>query len=1038
MIIDKKEFLSSLKTLAERISTSKPDDKDIISFERYFDIKYLFKCEDDRKYLLIYLCLKNNDSIIAYIEYVFKMSGVSLSTYDTPLAKNKRDFLILIPYMVAKLVDENDEFNYQAYREYREIIEQSKRIAQEEFYSSLCDISEEIEKREQVSMSMPAHLYPCLEETDDRIIMSLKVGRGNKTYIIKDVRELLNGIKKNIKKEFGKELSIILNMNSFDETSRALLDLIFSYQANQNLINGRFVSLKDNNFLAKVLEIYKGLYVSLNGEDYYSRMNEVKVMIRINKHYVLSVVMPENYSYLKDSSCLIDYNNRVIDKIKADRNIISLIKLINSSDFPCIENHLDDFKYSIVLRYPNIFLFDDAVKDSFAFEALTIRVYFDIEKNIVSYHEELYDASGIGISVDELNPYNKAQYQRYQRLLQLFGFDENKKLTNLSDVWNFLMSDFSELKSLAEVYLSDNIKMKTASKFTSPQFMVNSNGSMVDVFLNDSIYTDEELKEIYLAIKQKKKYIFLKDNIINLDDPSAEEFKEHIDEYSLLSDKKISTFNQLPIYYAFKSLDGLNGVKLNNEVKDILSTIKDFKKADIDIAPINGELRDYQIDGVKWLTILYKYHLCGVLADDMGLGKTIEIISFLKTININKPVLIVSPKSLIFNWINEFSKFDPSVNIKAIYGTKKDREKTINKIDLNKKCVYITSYDSLRQDEELYKDVSFEIMILDEAQAIKNSKAKKTLTVTHINSEVRFVLTGTPIENSVMDLWSIFNFLMPGYLLDATSFKDEIGEDNYLDRIKKKVAPFILRRNKKDVLKDLPPKYEMIMSSEMKSEQKKIYEAIRMEAKNLLSSGNNSLVSIFSMLTRLRQVCIEPSLFIENYHDGSGKMDELEEIIKDKIEGGHRMLIFSQFVKALEIVETILRKDDINYLMITGKTDGEDRVNITNEFNKNHKYKVVLISLKAGGTGLNLIGADTVIHLDPWWNVAAQDQATDRAYRIGQDKNVEVIKLICEDSIEQRVVELQNYKKELIASLISDDESSITNLSLEDIQYMLK
>ena len=1038
MIIDKKEFLSSLKTLAERISSVKPDIKDIISLSKYFDIKYLFKSEQDKKYLLIYLTLKHDDSIIVYIEYVFKMTGVSLSSHDAPLAKNKRDLLILIPYIVSELVDHNEEFSYQAYKEYREIIEQAKRVAQEEFYSSLCNISDDIEKREQVAMSMPVHLYPYLEDTSDRINMSLKIGRGNKTYIIKDVKELLNGIKKDTKKEFGKELSIILNMNSFDETSQKLLDLIFSYQANQNLINGRYVSLRDNNFLAKVLEIYKGQYVSLDNVDYYSRMNEVKVMIRINKHYVLSTVMPENYSYLKDSSCLIDYNNRVIDKIKADRNIISLIKLINSSDFPCIENHLDDFKYSIVLRYPNLFIFDDAVKDSFAFEALTIRVYFDIEKNIINYHDELFDASGVEISPNELNPYNKAQYQRYQRLLQLFGFNEERKLTNLSDVWNFLMSDFTELKSLAEVYLSDNIKAKTATKFTTPQFIVSGDGTMVNVFVEDSIYSDEELKEIYLAIKQKKKYIFLKDNIINLDDPSAEEFKEHVDEYSLLEDKKINTFNQLPIYYAFKSLDGLNGVKLNNEVKDILSTIKDFKKADIDIAPINGELRDYQVDGVKWLTILYEHKLCGVLADDMGLGKTIEIISFLKTIDLSKPVLIVSPKSLIFNWLNEFAKFDSDSKVKAIYGTKKEREKTIKKINLNERVIYITSYDSLRQDEELYIEKSFEIMILDEAQAIKNSKAKKTITVNHISSEVRFVLTGTPIENSVMDLWSIFNFLMPGYLLDAVSFKDEIGEENYLDRIKKKVAPFILRRNKKDVLKDLPPKYEMIVSSEMKEPQKKIYEAIRMEAKSLINSGEKSITAIFSMLTRLRQVCIEPSLFIDNYHDGSGKMDQLEEIIKDKIESGHRMLIFSQFVKALEIVETILRRDDINYLIITGKTDGEDRVNITNEFNKNHTYKVVLISLKAGGTGLNLTGADTVIHLDPWWNVAAQDQATDRAYRIGQDKNVEVIKLICEDSIEQRVVELQNYKKALIASLISDDESSITNLSLEDIQYMLK
>ena len=1032
------QLIDKVKKIASNISTALISPEDLSSYHKYFEIHYLFKTDNNHKFLLIYLTFKHDDKALLYIEYLFKGDNIVLNAYNAPGAKNKRDLLVFIPYMVNDLADNNEDFRYALYEEYKNLIEEMKKAAEEEFYLSFKDLSEDMDKKERVDVSAPVHLYPLFENFGTYYGLSLKIGRGNKYYIVKDIRDLLNGIKNNTEKRFGKDLSIVLNKHVFDETSQKLIELIMRSVNVSTTPIGRYVNLKSAPISYKVFEIYKGQRVEIDNNSFLVRMNEINVNIHIDKDYKLSLDYPDNYVFEEDLACLLDFGAFIIDQVKGDENFINLLKIINESNYPSISTHIEEFKYSIILRYITRFTYDEAIADEFTFEEILINVYFDLSKEIITYHDEMFDMNGVLIEEKDLNPYNRAQFKRYKHLLSNYGFNDENKMENPSDIWNFLTSDFSELKKVANVYLSDNIQNKVTSVFAPPQIKVNYGNSMLDVLIEESTYSEEDLMKIYQAIKQKKKYIFLRNNVINLEDPSSEDFKNHIDEYDLLEKNKIVTYQKLPVYYAFKSLDGRKGISITNEVKAILSNIKNFKNSDTPIEKIDGELRDYQKDGVRWLTILYQNHLSGILADDMGLGKTIEIIAFLKGVQIDSPILIVCPKSLIFNWLNEFQKFDPKAKIKAIYGNKKEREKIIKRISLEEKVVYITSYDSLRQDEELYMDKHFEIMILDEAQAIKNSKAKKAITVTHINSEVRFVLTGTPIENSVLDLWSIFNFLMPGYLGDIDSFKDtyENGGDDYKARLRKKIAPFILRRNKKDVLKDLPPKYEVVFSSEMNEPQRKVYEAHRLEARNILKGGGKAF-DVLYLLTRLRQICIDPSLFIENYHDGSGKIDALMEIVQDKIDEGHRILIFSQFVKALELVEQIFKRSDISYLKITGQTESEERIRITNEFNNNRHYKVVLISLKAGGTGLNLTGADTVIHLDPWWNVAAQEQATDRAHRIGQEKNVEVIKLICQDSIEQRVVELQNIKKELIASLISDDESSIVNLSLEDIGYIL-
>ena len=463
----------------------------------------------------------------------------------------------------------------------------------------------------------------------------------------------------------------------------------------------------------------------------------------------------------------------------------------------------------------------------------------------------------------------------------------------------------------------------------------------------------------------------------------------------------------------------------------MIEEIRSFKEANIPTPALKAELRDYQAEGFRWLSILAKYGMGGILADDMGLGKTLQTIALLKSDRSRHPSLVVCPKSLIFNWLSEFARFDGSTRTAAVYGAEAQRSAMISGINYKEKTVYITSYESLRNDIGKYTG-EFNYVILDEAQYIKNVNAQKTKSVKELKANHRFALTGTPVENSVVDLWSIFDFILPGYFEELSRFREAEPA-----AIARKSAPFILRRVKEDVLEDLPPKYERILTAEMSEGQRKLYDAMRLDARKALAEGGKAF-DMLPYLTRMRQVCVDPAMFVEDYRGGSGKMEMLSSLIPEYLAEGHRVLIFSQFVKALETLREILEKKEIPSFFISGATPAKDRIEMMDSFNNGSGTDVFLISLKAGGTGLNLTGADTVIHLDPWWNVAAENQASDRTHRIGQTRNVEVIKLIAGESIEQRVVELQDMKKEVIRQVISDDDGSVTSASLEDIAFVLE
>lgn len=446
------------------------------------------------------------------------------------------------------------------------------------------------------------------------------------------------------------------------------------------------------------------------------------------------------------------------------------------------------------------------------------------------------------------------------------------------------------------------------------------------------------------------------------------------------------------------------------------------------IEGLNGVLRSYQLIGVNYLLSLSEMNFGGILADEMGLGKTIQIIAFL-LYKKGKKSLVVTPTSLIYNWKEEFEKFAPDLKIGIIHGSKSSRNKILENKD--EYDILITTYGTIKNDIDFYKSEVFDYCIIDEAQNIKNPKAQNTKVIKEIKAKVKFALTGTPIENSLVELWSIFDFIMPGYLFDEKKFKQKFvnRSEREIDELKSLINPFILRRLKRDVITELPEKIEKKYYVPMTTEQKLAYKNYMKEVKLKLKTGEDDNITIFSYLTRLRQICQDPILVNKDYTGDSGKLNVALEIIEEVIKEDNKILVFSQFTSVLKKIEEELNKRNIVSKYLDGSTRAKERIRLVSDLNESKESGVFLISLKAGGTGLNLTSAKFVMHMDPWWNPAIEDQATDRAHRIGQKNVVEVIKLIAKDTIEEKVVQLQEEKREIINSVMSDDSLNINNIS---------
>ena len=638
----------------------------------------------------------------------------------------------------------------------------------------------------------------------------------------------------------------------------------------------------------------------------------------------------------------------------------------------------------------------------------------------------------------------------------------------------FLEQGLPHFYELAEVFISSN--MKRIRILSAPRTAVGvsvSNG-LLEIDIHSDSLPYEELTGILNSYRRRQKYYKLKSGeFLKLENNSLSVLSELADGLRLSEQTIRGGRISVPLYrasYIDAVLTSHNSDIQSHRDRYFKSLIRDMKSvADSDyevpdaMKPI---LRDYQKTGYRWLCTIAQLGFGGILADDMGLGKTLQIITLLeharleaisKTVDLTDtashtacppPVsLIVCPSSLVYNWDSEIEHFAPNLKTLLITGTAQERQELLTHYaDYD---VLITSYDMLKRDIASYDNLHFHYQIIDEAQYIKNHRTQAARSVCSIHSVTRFALTGTPIENRLSELWSIFEYLMPGFLYPYAYFHSELEQPIVENkdqiaatRLQQLVRPFIMRRLKTDVLKELPDKLEHAVYAQMTDEQNKLYTANTLKLQKDLEQQSDSMfktskIQILAELTKLRQLCCDPSLIYQNYHGGSAKLDTCIQLIENAMAGGHKILLFSQFTSMLDVIERRLKAERILYYRLDGSTKSEQRTRLVNAFNEN-KIPVFLISLKAGGTGLNLTGADIVIHYDPWWNAAAQNQATDRAHRIGQTHTVTVYKLIARHTIEEKILELQENKKALSDQILSEEGVTASQLTKEELLKLLQ
>ena len=658
---------------------------------------------------------------------------------------------------------------------------------------------------------------------------------------------------------------------------------------------------------------------------------------------------------------------------------------------------------------------------------------------------------------------NKVAEQRLTNLFDTYGFRKQRDQYVQPDeelTYEFLTDGVESLPDSVEVFYADTILSRPVRPMPKVTAGVSINDSdLLEVTFDTKHLDIEELMDILDAYRQKRRYHRLKDGtFLTLGDQQLSALADFADSAGLARGKVVDGKIEMPLSNAMyidelaredESLRLVRSKRFKSLVRDVRSPQDVDAEVPESLQPI---LRDYQVTGFNWLTSLAAHGLGGILADDMGLGKTLQVLAFLlsKQEAGAPPTLVVAPTSLVYNWQDEAQHFTPALQTVVAAGTKANRRKAIAAAFDENADILITTYNMLKKDIDLYENRTFRYVFLDEAQHIKNPATQNARAVKKLRAGGWFALTGTPIENTLTELWSIFDFMMPGYLGNHTQFKSHYETPIVRDQderagkdLRRHIRPFILRRMKKDVLTELPDKVERRIVSEMTPKQEKIYQAYFLRsqkdfAKTLQEHGfGESRIKILAILTRLRQIACDPSLFLESWDGGSGKLDQLEEVVRDAMEGGHRMLIFSQFTQMLARIAERLKGMKVPYDYLDGSTPAMERIRLVRQFNAGDT-PVFLISLKAGGTGLTLTGADMVIHFDPWWNPAVEDQATDRAYRIGQKNKVQVYKMIARHTVEEKIYELQEKKKGLIDQMIAPGENFLSKLTEDEIRDLFR
>ena len=656
--------------------------------------------------------------------------------------------------------------------------------------------------------------------------------------------------------------------------------------------------------------------------------------------------------------------------------------------------------------------------------------------------------------------------------------DESGELVIRGDeeaLYQVLSEGMPQFQEVGEVWLSESVRHLRVLPPPEVSMGVSLGGGWLDLKIETAGIDPAELLQVLSEYRQKKKYYRMKNGeFLQLSGGGLQALDSLTADLGLTKSEFQAGEAKIPAYRAFylDSLSGDGRMKLFQRDEAYGMMVRDLKTAQSVSyavpAVLEKTLREYQKIGYTWMRTLARYHFGGILADDMGLGKTLQVIALLTAFYQEKieqkaagnegsgselplPSLIVCPASLVYNWGQEFARFSPEIRVLLIAGTAKERQDQLEeqmRMEASEGAqVIITSYDLLKRDRAAYLGRTFEYEIIDEAQVIKNAKTQGAKAVKEISANARFALTGTPVENRLSELWSIFDFLMPGFLYSYRKFRERYElpivknqDPEALTALRRMTGPFVLRRLKKDVLRELPGKEERIVYSAASGRQQKLYTASALKLKEALAGGawsGNGKLEVLSQLMRLRQICCDPALCFEDYTGESAKLETCVSLIASASAAGHKILLFSQFASMLERIRERLLQEGISSHLLVGATPKEERSRMVQAF-ASDEVPVFLISLKAGGTGLNLTAADIVIHYDPWWNVAAQNQATDRAYRIGQEKPVTVYKLILKDTIEENLLKLQNAKLALAAQVVSEGMVSLGDLSQNELMELFE
>lgn len=656
--------------------------------------------------------------------------------------------------------------------------------------------------------------------------------------------------------------------------------------------------------------------------------------------------------------------------------------------------------------------------------------------------------------------------------------DESGELVIRGDeeaLYQVLSEGMPQFQEVGEVWLSESVRHLRVLPPPEVSMGVSLGGGWLDLKIETAGIDPAELLQVLSEYRQKKKYYRMKNGeFLQLSGGGLQALDSLTADLGLTKSEFQAGEAKIPAYRAFylDSLSGDGRMKLFQRDEAYGMMVRDLKTAQSVSyavpAVLEKTLREYQKIGYTWMRTLARYHFGGILADDMGLGKTLQVIALLTAFYQEKteqkaagnegsgselplPSLIVCPASLVYNWGQEFARFSPGIRVLLIAGTAKERQEQLEeqmRMEASEGAqVIITSYDLLKRDRAAYLGRTFEYEIIDEAQVIKNAKTQGAKAVKEISANARFALTGTPVENRLSELWSIFDFLMPGFLYNYRKFRERYElpivknqDPEALTALRRMTGPFVLRRLKKDVLRELPGKEERIVYSAASGRQQKLYTASALKLKEALAGGawsGNGKLEVLSQLMRLRQICCDPALCFEDYTGESAKLETCVSLIASASAAGHKILLFSQFASMLERIRERLLQEGISSHLLVGATPKEERSRMVQAF-ASDEVPVFLISLKAGGTGLNLTAADIVIHYDPWWNVAAQNQATDRAYRIGQEKPVTVYKLILKDTIEENLLKLQNAKLALAAQVVSEGMVSLGDLSQNELMELFE